>query len=132
MEITEFDFWMLRDWWRNLKDRYDISGTGSSGSASSTAGPTSALYTLAPTPSTPVIPTGGPTGGFPTPTGAFPTFTPPTGTIPTEAPGAGPSGPWGGNGGWGGDGGWGGNGGWGEGSDDEEGGSWWGSLFGGN
>ncbi|KKK18719.1 hypothetical protein P175DRAFT_0496365 [Aspergillus ochraceoroseus IBT 24754] len=24
MEITEFDIWMLRDWWRHLKDRYKL------------------------------------------------------------------------------------------------------------
>lgn len=23
-EITEFDAWMARDWWRNLKDRYSL------------------------------------------------------------------------------------------------------------
>ncbi|KAL2867611.1 uncharacterized protein BJX67DRAFT_80532 [Aspergillus lucknowensis] len=28
-EITEFDYWMLRDWWRNLKDRYDLAGSTS-------------------------------------------------------------------------------------------------------
>jgi hypothetical protein len=22
--ITEFDFWMMRDWWRNLKSRYGL------------------------------------------------------------------------------------------------------------
>lgn len=24
MEITEFDQWMVRDWWRNLKSRYSL------------------------------------------------------------------------------------------------------------
>lgn len=24
MEITEFDAWMARDWWRNLKSRYSL------------------------------------------------------------------------------------------------------------
>jgi hypothetical protein len=24
MEITEFDAWMARDWWRNLKGRYSL------------------------------------------------------------------------------------------------------------
>ncbi|KAL3440377.1 hypothetical protein BJX65DRAFT_290566 [Aspergillus insuetus] len=77
-EITEFDYWMLRDWWRNLKDRYDLSETGSStsptessaaslSSSSFTAGPTtlapvptptsSSLTTLLPTISAPAIPT---------------------------------------------------------------------------
>ncbi|KAJ0419920.1 hypothetical protein BJY00DRAFT_149862 [Aspergillus carlsbadensis] len=75
-EITEFDYWMLRDWWRNLKDRYDLSDTGSStspaesssaSSSSATAAPTtlvpaptptsSSLTTLLPTISSPAIPT---------------------------------------------------------------------------
>ncbi|KAL4903129.1 hypothetical protein BDW74DRAFT_52531 [Aspergillus multicolor] len=36
-EITEFDYWMVRDWWRNLKDRYDLSSAGSSSSSSSSS-----------------------------------------------------------------------------------------------
>ncbi|KAL2808084.1 hypothetical protein BJX63DRAFT_52794 [Aspergillus granulosus] len=71
-QITEFDYWMLRDWWRNLKDRYDLSDTGSStspqeSSSSSSTAPTtlvpaptptsSSLTTLLPTISSPAIPT---------------------------------------------------------------------------
>ncbi|KAL2846187.1 hypothetical protein BJY01DRAFT_175892 [Aspergillus pseudoustus] len=53
-EITEFDYWMLRDWWRNLKDRYDLSDTSSSTSPSSSSSSSSsaAASTLVPAPST--------------------------------------------------------------------------------
>ncbi|KAL5342076.1 hypothetical protein BJX70DRAFT_410822 [Aspergillus crustosus] len=40
-EITEFDYWMLRDWWRNLKDRYDLSAVADSGFSQNETTPTS-------------------------------------------------------------------------------------------
>ncbi|KAL4797760.1 hypothetical protein BDV19DRAFT_386797 [Aspergillus venezuelensis] len=117
-EITEFDYWMVRDWWRNLKDRYDLSGVSSSNSTSSgsngsyTSTPTlpsstptgSPVFTLpaaitavasdlSSTPSAPV--SSGGFGGFGGFEGAVP-----TGAAPTEAPGATstpsttPSNPW--------------------------------------
>ncbi|KAI9372372.1 hypothetical protein BJX61DRAFT_542780 [Aspergillus egyptiacus] len=54
-EITEFDIWMLRDWWRNLKDRYDLStteasseGSYSTKTTSQTASPTAVFAPIAP------------------------------------------------------------------------------------
>ncbi|KAL4931797.1 uncharacterized protein BDV17DRAFT_288381 [Aspergillus undulatus] len=113
-EITQFDYWMARDWWRNLKDRYDLTGLGSSTSSNSTGSSPSttplstaqpeftlpaAITAVASTPSVPA-PTAVPTGGVP--------------TISTEVPGATPSveaqNPWGENG-------------WGE--TEEQGHPWW-------
>ncbi|KAJ0374909.1 hypothetical protein COL922a_014202, partial [Colletotrichum nupharicola] len=48
-EITEFDYWMVRDWWRNLKDRYDLSNTGSSTSPAESSAASSSSATAAPT-----------------------------------------------------------------------------------
>ncbi|KAL4760999.1 uncharacterized protein BDW70DRAFT_136577 [Aspergillus foveolatus] len=57
-EITEFDYWMLRDWWRNLKDRYDLSSVSSSNSTSSSGSSSDSSSGSAATSSTPVyVPT---------------------------------------------------------------------------
>ncbi|KAL4917361.1 hypothetical protein BDW62DRAFT_201791 [Aspergillus aurantiobrunneus] len=84
-EITEFDYWMVRDWWRNLKDRYDLSSVSSSApsNAMSTPSPTGSAVPT-PSSSSPIVPT---------PTGAVPTGAP-TGT-PTSTPGS--ENPWGEN-----------------------------------
>ncbi|KAL4962014.1 uncharacterized protein BDV14DRAFT_112144 [Aspergillus stella-maris] len=119
-EITEFDYWMVRDWWRNLKDRYDLSGVSSSNSTSSGS---SGSYTSTPTSTVPSsTPTGSPVFTLPAaitavasessstpsasiPSGGFGEFggfgsAVPTGAAPTEASGATstpstPSNPWG-------------------------------------
>ncbi|KAL2826666.1 hypothetical protein BDW59DRAFT_62936 [Aspergillus cavernicola] len=90
-EITEFDFWMLRDWWRNLKDRYDLSAAvDSSREESSTVAPsTTASFSATPSPSmsfaatpTPVLPSTTPTPVLPsaTPTPEQPATEQPSGT----------------------------------------------------
>ncbi|KAL4807443.1 hypothetical protein BDV18DRAFT_167972 [Aspergillus unguis] len=79
-EITEFDYWMVRDWWRNLKDRYNLSGTSSNsssrissstgssvGAATSSAVPSATPPVYVPT----AVPTAVPTGSAPTETPSF-------------------------------------------------------------
>ncbi|KAL4864915.1 hypothetical protein BDV12DRAFT_158173 [Aspergillus spectabilis] len=121
-EITEFDYWMLRDWWRNLKDRYDLSGAVVNSGSDSSSGSGSGSYneTNTETPATntgivsilpfPAETSSAPAPGVPTPVTPSPspsssavlTFTAVPSATPTlELPGseeATDENPWGGHG----------------------------------
>ncbi|KAJ3041565.1 hypothetical protein HDV00_009041 [Rhizophlyctis rosea] len=47
MQITEFDKWMLRDWWRHLKSRYNLAGSGTTTTTTRTTTTTAKTTTLA-------------------------------------------------------------------------------------
>ncbi|KAL5041279.1 hypothetical protein BDW71DRAFT_12949 [Aspergillus fruticulosus] len=115
-EITEFDYWMLRDWWRNLKDRYDLSSvsstnsTSSSGSSSGSPSSGSAVTSSAPVyvPTATATPTSAPVGYDSLPTEVVAvelstTSVPATPTAPVATPTdtnseSGDENPWGGSG----------------------------------
>ncbi|KAL0958501.1 hypothetical protein HGRIS_000643 [Hohenbuehelia grisea] len=61
-QITDFDGWMLRDWWRHLKTRYNLSSPPASTPAS-TPTSTRTSTTTVPTPGTGTAPLYGQCGG---------------------------------------------------------------------
>ncbi|KAL3471095.1 hypothetical protein BJX99DRAFT_33247 [Aspergillus californicus] len=77
-EITEFDLWMLRDWWRNLNDRYDLSATTTVASSSKVVSSTSTAV---------AVPTASPTSSFSAvPSPSIPAVATPTPTFPSASP----------------------------------------------